>query len=128
LSFGQTIRKYFGKRAETRDHHLDPTLKTNYYRTTKDQALKTLKEHFENLPEYEFNSISEDHGEISLLKTRGRKAFIVITVIMVRPFRTAIDFSVSTETILPFDFGYSTRLIQKLYEQVNQKLELVKEN
>lgn len=128
MSFGQTIRKYFGKRAETRDHHLDPALKTNYYRTTRDRALNTLKEHFENSSEYKFNSFSKDHGEMSLLKIKGKRAFIVITVIMVRPHRTAVDFSVSTETILPFDFGYSTRLIQKLYEDINKKLELVREN
>jgi len=127
MSFGHKLRKYFGKHAETRDHHVDPTLRTNYYKTTKNKALMILEHFFKNSQEYKFNSLSEDHGEISVIKTKGKKAFIVATVIMVRPNRTAIDFSVSTESILPFDFGYSTRLIHKLYEQVNKELELIKQ-
>lgn len=126
MSFGQKLRKYFGKHAETRDDHVDPTLKSNYYRTTKDKGLMTLENFFKSSKEYKLNSISKEHGEISVIKTKGKKAFIVATVIMVRPYRTAIDFSVSTESILPFDFGYSDRLIVKLYDQLNEKLELIK--
>lgn len=126
MSFGQKLRKYFGKHAETRDHHPDVTLQTNYYKTTKDRGLTTLENLFKSSQTYRLNSISEDHGEISVIKTKGKKAFIVATVIMVRPYRTAVDFSVSTESILPFDFGYSTRLIHKLYDQVNKELELIK--
>lgn len=126
MSFRQKLGKYFSKRAETGDNHPDPELETNYYRTTRDRGLMILENFFKGSDEYEFNSISKEHGEISVLKTKGKKAFIVITVIMVRPHRTAIDFSVSTESILPFDFGYSNRLIGKLYDQINKELELIK--
>lgn|SRR5690625_1967959 len=126
MNFGQKLRKYFGKHAETRDDHYDPKLKSNYYRTTKEKGLETLENLFKNSQEYKFNSISKSHGEISVIKTKGRKAFIVATVIMVRPYRTAIDFSVTTESILPFDFGYSSKLIQQLYEKINKELELIK--
>lgn len=125
MSFRQTLRKFFGNRAETREDHVDKTLQTRYYKTTKDRALDSLENTFKNSQTYKLNSISKDHGEISLLKTKGRKAFIVVTVIMVKPFQTAVDFSVSSESILPFDFGYSTKLIQELYELVNKDLPLI---
>ncbi|HLQ97150.1 MAG TPA: cytosolic protein [Candidatus Dormibacteraeota bacterium] len=125
MSFRQTLRKFFGNRAETREDHVDKTLQTRYYKTTKDRALDSLENSFKNSQTYKLNSISKDHGEISLLKTKGRKAFIVVTVIMVKPFQTAVDFSVSSESILPFDFGYSTKLIQELYELVNKDLPLI---
>lgn len=122
MKFRDKLGKYLGKHAETRDDHVDPTLITRYYRTTKIRGLKTLEELFSNSKVYKFNSLSESHGEISLIKQKGKKAFIVITVIMVRPNKTAVDFSVTTESLLPFDFGYSSRLIQTLYEQVNKEL------
>ena len=125
MSFRQTLRKFFGNRAETREDHVDKTLQTRYYKTTKDRALDSLENTFKNSQTYKLNSISKDHGEISLLKTKWRKAFIVVTVIMVKPFQTAVDFSVSSESILPFDFGYSTKLIQELYELVNKDLPLI---
>lgn len=126
MSFRQKMKKFFGKHAETRDDHADSSLQTNYYKTTKDKALMILENFFKNSQEYKLNSISKDHGEISVLKTKGKKAFIVATVIMVRPYNTAIDFSVSTESLLPFDFGYSTKLVHKLYEQMNKELDLIK--
>lgn len=125
MSFGQKLRKFFGNRAETREEHVDKTLQTRYYKTTKDRALDALENVFKNSQTYELNSISKDHGEISLLKKKGRKAFIVVTVIMVKPFQTAVDFSVSSESILPFDFGYSTKLVQELYTLVNKDLTLI---
>lgn len=125
MSFKQTLKKYFGNRAETRDEHVDPTLHTRYYKTTKEKGLDTLENLFNNSQTYKMNSISKDHGEISLLKIKGKKAFIVATVIMVKPYRTAIDLSYNTESLIPFDFGSSTREIQKLYELINKELTLI---
>lgn len=125
MSFVQKLKKFFGNRAETREDHVDNTLQTRYYKTTKDRGMDALENLFKNSQTYKLNSISKDHGEISLLKTKGRKAFIVVTVIMVKPFQTAVDFSVSSESILPFDFGYSTKLIQELYTLVNKELTLI---
>lgn len=125
MSFRTTLAKFFTNHAETSDHHEDAALQTRYYKTTKDRGLKFLEEHFTKTDKYKLNAISEDHGEMSVLLKKGRKAFIVITVIMVRPFNTAIDFSVTTESILPFDFGYSNRLIEKLYDEINKELQLV---
>lgn len=125
MSFRNTIGKYFNNHAETSEKHWDTKLQTHYYKTTKDKGMSTLENYFNHSQKYEVHSISGPHGEISVNVKKGKKAFIIATVIMVRPYQTALDFSVTTESILPFDFGYSSRLIQQLYEQINQELTLI---
>lgn len=122
MSLSQKLASFFSNRAETRDHHVDVRLKTRYYKTTKDKGLQALENFFKHSQRFEINSMSTEHGEISVNVKKGKKAFIIATVIMVRPFQTAIDFSVMTESLLPIDFGYSTRLILELYEQMNKEL------
>jgi len=128
MSVGNTLRKYFSNHAETRETHHDLSLRTHYYKTTKDRALASLENYFSTSSQYELNAISSDHGEISVVRKKGKKAFIVVTVIMVRPYNTAIDFSVTTESVLPFDFGYSTKIINQLYEQINKELPLISDS
>ncbi|WP_067730918.1 cytosolic protein [Oceanobacillus damuensis] len=127
MSFGEKLKKYFSNHAETGEKHWDRSLKTHYYKTSKDKALTMLENFFGNNKEFDINSVSAEHGEISAVSKNGKKAFVVATVIMVQPYRTAIDFSVSTESILPFDFGYSAKLINRLYTQVNKELPLIEE-
>ena len=128
MSFREKVAKYFSNHAETREDQADPDLRSRYYKTTKDKALGMLENFFGNEQLYELNAISKEHGEISVYTKKGRRAFVIATVIMVRPFRTAIDFSVTTESILPFDFGYSNKLIQKLYEHIDQELPKIDRN
>jgi hypothetical protein len=125
MSFRNTIGKYLNNHAETSEKHWDKPLQTHYYKTTKDKAMIILENFFNNAQRYKVHSISKAHGEISVNVTKGRKAFIVATIIMVRPYQTAIDFSVTTESVLPFDFGYSSKLIQQLYDQINKELTLI---
>jgi len=125
MSLVQKLKKYFSNHAETRDHHEDPDLQTRYYKTTKDQALMIIENYITNSQIYELNSISKTHGEISILKKKGKKLFIIASIIMVKPYETAIDFSVTSESFFPFDFGYSTKSIQELYDQMNKELTLI---
>src|SRR5699024_10626600 len=120
MSFKQKLSRIFGKHAETRDHHPDPDLRTKYFSTTKTRALDTLQKMLSESEVYKLNSISEEHGEISLLKRKGKKVFIIMTVIMVRPNKTAIDFSVTMEKTIPVDFGYRVKLIHSLYDQISK--------
>lgn len=130
MSFKTKINKYFTNHAETRENHEDASLQTHYYKTTKEKGINMLENYFAHSQVYEINATSKEHGEISVFVKKGKKVFIVATVIMVRPYHTAIDFSVTTESIFPFDFGYSTKVIQQLYNKVNQELQLItlKEN
>jgi hypothetical protein len=125
MSLGNKLAKYFNNRAETSESHWDKDLQTRYYKTTKDKALAKLEEMINGSSEYKVNSISTDHGEISFHVVKGKKAFVIGTVIMVRPYQTAIDFIVTTESALPFDFGYSSKLIKSLYEIINKDLPLL---
>lgn len=125
MSFRNTLTKYFNNHAESSENHWDTSLQTHYYKTTKDKGLDMLENYFNNAQKYKVHSISKEHGEISVLVRKGKKAFIIATVIMVKPFQTAIDFSVTTESVLPFNFGYSSKLIQQLYVQINKELPLI---
>ncbi|MFC3040081.1 cytosolic protein [Virgibacillus xinjiangensis] len=128
MSIRNTVNKYLNNHAETNEFHWDPSLKTNYFKTTKDQGMVVLEDMFHQAREYEIHSVSKEHGEMSVHHITGKKAFIVVSVIMVRPYRTAIDFSVTTESVIPFDFGYSTRLIQELYNMIRKKLPIIIED
>lgn len=125
MSFRNFIVTYFSNHAETSEHHENTSLQSRYFKTNKSKALAAVHEVLEKNGEFEIHAVSEEHGEISVNKRKGRKAFLVITVVMVNPFRTAIDFSVTTESVLPIDFGYSSKLIQNLYSQLEQRLPLV---
>ncbi|GAC92251.1 hypothetical protein KN10_2687 [Anoxybacillus flavithermus NBRC 109594] len=108
---------------ETSERHPDEQLKSRYYKTTQSAALQVVKEMFEQMDGCHIVAVSAERGEISVSLTKGRKVFIVATIVSVRPFETAIDFSVTTETKwLPIDFGFSRQLIIRLYDQLEKRL------
>ncbi|GGC93511.1 hypothetical protein GCM10007216_25280 [Thalassobacillus devorans] len=115
------ISKYLTSHSETRENHEDEALQTHYYKTTKDKALQAVLEVFEG-GEYNILSTSEEHGEVSVNYKGKKKAFIVASIVMVKPFRTAVDFSVSTESGGPVDFGFSRNMIIQLNEKLKKRL------
>ncbi|MBM7701249.1 cytosolic protein [Metabacillus iocasae] len=124
----QSLKQAFSNHTETNDHHHDPNLRSHYYKTTAPNGFKTVKEMVEKIEGFHILAAYEDRGEISVNIKKGRKAFMVITVISLRPFETAVDLSVTTETkVLPFDFGYSKQLVKAMYEQLDKKLVLVRQ-
>ncbi len=125
MSVKQVIGKYLNNHAETSENHWDSSLQTHYYKTTKDKGIQVIEEFFKQSSAYEVNAVSKELGEMSVSLKKGRKAFIIVTIIMVRPYQTAIDFSVTTESVIPFDFAYSTKLIQRLYKEFNERLPLL---
>ncbi|MDG5786962.1 DUF1499 domain-containing protein [Evansella sp. AB-P1] len=125
MGFLYTLKKIFSKRAETKEDHVDEKLRTHYYKTTKDRLVKELEEIINNQKGFEIKSYAENHGELVVEINKGKRAIMVITVIMVKPFRTAVDFSVTSETGIITDFGASRKLIYFLYEDLNKKFELV---
>lgn len=110
----------FTNHCETKETHEDERLRSRYYKATNGQAMKAVKELLQSSSYYELLSVSEERGEFSATTRSGKKAFIVITVISVRPLETAIDFSVTTDTMI--DFGFSRRVILELYEQLDKRL------
>jgi hypothetical protein len=119
----QAVKSLFSNHVETSDHHSDPTLKTHYYKTTAGNAFKQVHEMLKHMQGIEILAAYEERGEISLNVVKGRKAFVVITIINVRPLETAIDFSATTESkVVPVDFGFSKELVRTLYKSFDQKL------
>jgi hypothetical protein len=125
MSFFAKLKDFFSTHQETGEKHRNPDLKSHYYKTTNKNALQTVKSIIEETPGMTVTSISEERGEMSVNIDRPRKAFLIITVISVRPYETAIDFTSSTNTALPTDFGFSKKLILQLYKKLDGKLTFV---
>lgn len=121
MSTMNKIKDFFSTHQETRENHYNPDLKSHYYKTTNKKALQTVKELIEQTPGMTVTSVSEERGEMSVNIDRPRKAFLIVTVISVRPFETAVDLTVTTNTVLPTDFGYSKKVISDLYKKLDQK-------
>ncbi|CAG9619592.1 hypothetical protein BACCIP111883_00360 [Sutcliffiella rhizosphaerae] len=119
----QKLKGLLTNHSETRENHADEELRSRYYKITNKNAIKTLQDLFQKMEGVMVKSVSEEHGEIAVQITKGKKAFIVVTVISVRPFETAVDFSATTDTkILPFDFGYSRQLIKQMYDRIDKSM------
>ncbi|MCM3619408.1 cytosolic protein [Sutcliffiella horikoshii] len=119
----QKLKGVMTNHSETRENHSEEELRSRYYKTTNKNAMKALQELFKTMDGATIKSVSEEHGEIAVQWTKGRKAFVIATVISVRPFETAVDFSVTTETkLLPFDFGYSRSLIKHMYDRIDKSM------
>ncbi|MBM7096483.1 MULTISPECIES: DUF1499 domain-containing protein [Alteribacter] len=125
MGFRDTIQKYISTHTETREKHPDEKLQTHYYKSSKDKVMKEVQAMINQRQGLKVQSVSEERGEIIVRADSGKKIFLVATVIMVRPYRTAVDFSVTTETVLPVDFGYSRKLIYELYKSLNGRLTFV---
>jgi hypothetical protein len=125
MGFKDKINKFVSTHTETREAHSDEALKTRYYKAMKDKAFNEVLTLFGQTPQFEVKSSSTERGEIIVIGKGKRKVFLVATIIMVSPLRTAVDFAVTTETSLPFDFGYSAKVIKEIYQKLDQCLEYV---
>lgn len=124
MGFADTWKKYFNNHAESSDNHWDGKLRTHYFKTTKDRAFVTVENYFKNRKGCTINSTSKTHGEIIIDYKGKRRAFVVVTIIMVRPFRTAVDFSITTEGGM-FDLGFSHNLIETFFNELKSDMELI---
>ncbi|MCA1032009.1 cytosolic protein [Bacillus timonensis] len=110
---------------ETTESHSDESLRSHYYKTTVKKAMETVKELIEKQQGFTITSYSDERGEMSVKVNKGKKALMIITIISIRPYETAVDLIVTTETKLPIDFGFSKRIIKGFYIQLNQKLPFI---
>jgi hypothetical protein len=118
------IKDIFSNRTETGERHGTETLRTRYYKANRSKAMKIAKDIIEADPRVRLLDYSEDHGEITAEFIKPKKAFMVASIITVFPFRTAIDFTITTNTaLLPIDWGFSRREVQNLYKKLDQQLE-----
>ena len=125
MSMIRNVQDFFSTHQETSENHRDPQLRSHYYKSTPKKALATVQDIIKQIPGYTITSVSEDRGEISVNITKPQKAFMVITVISIRPFETAVDFSVTTDRLLPASFGLSKKVIISLYKRLDNTNELI---
>lgn len=121
MSFVNKLKDIFSTHQETRENHYNVDLKSHYYKTTYKNALQSVKTIIEETPGMTITSVSEDRGEMSVNIDRPKKGFLIVTIISVRPFETAVDFTATTNTVLPTDFGYSKKVILELYKKLDKK-------
>ncbi|KAA0549154.1 cytosolic protein [Bacillus sp. BGMRC 2118] len=116
----RSVGQFFSNHCETGEKHEDPSLRTRYYKVTNSNAMKTVEELLSNEPGMKVTSVSKEHGELSVEMKSPQKAFIVVSIISVRPYETAIDFSVTYEGLL--SLGYTKGIVKKLYNMIDDKL------
>ncbi|PCK20538.1 cytosolic protein [Bacillus pumilus] len=122
MTLGQKLKRFISNHTETSDHHPVSELKSRYYKSTNAQVFQAVKAILSRNNSYQVTSVSAERGEISANIQMPKKAFLVATVISIRPFETAVDFNVTTKTVLPTDFGYSQKAVLSLYEELDEQL------
>lgn len=119
------IKRFFSDYTETREDHDVEAYQTRYYKAKHDVIMKKIEEIINNSSKYKILSISTERGEMSATIKGNKKGLIVFSIFAVRPFRTAIDISVSFNTAIGIDFGKSGRVIKSLYEEIDKHFEYI---
>lgn len=123
VSLKMKMTQMFTGHIETSETHPDEQFQTRYYKTTKDRLMKEVIGILKSLNGYEVVADSPERGEITVT-IKGRKTyFLVITVIMVRPFRTAVDFSCTAKRGI--DLGFGRKVILQLYDKIGHSFEYI---
>lgn len=122
MTLGQKFKRFMSNHTETADEHPVSELKSHYYKSTNAQVFQAVEAMLSRSDSYQVTSVSAERGEISANIRLPKKAFLVATVISIRPFETAVDFNVTTETALPTDFGNSQKTVLSLYDELDKQL------
>lgn len=122
----RSLFQRFQKECETNDNHFDPDLKSHYYKASFDKVYQAVLDIFQNDKDFKISSTSKERGEIAINMLKRPKAFIVATVVQVRPFETAVDFMVSSEQFSVTGL-YPTlkKEVVKFYRILDQQLPLI---
>jgi len=113
----------FMKQCETRDQHFDSSLKSHYYKTSFEKVYNTVLDLINTKDEMAIISQSKEHGEISVQVQNKLDAFLIITIIQVRPFETSVDFMISSEKFsLTGLYPSLKKVILEMYKELDSKL------
>ncbi|WP_419881890.1 cytosolic protein [Peribacillus sp. B-H-3] len=123
MALFQSIFKRYHQQCETSDHHRDELLRTHYYKANAETALRAAEEIFANKQQFEIKSVSKEHGEVFAVTRKAPRISIIATVVTIKPFETAVDFTVSTEKrSLTGVYPLLCRVAAGSYEQLDKKL------
>ncbi|MBP3949732.1 DUF1499 domain-containing protein [Bacillus suaedae] len=115
------VKRFFSIRTETTEEHNVKDLQTRYYKTTKDKAMQALEPILVQSG-WEIARSEVERGEIVAKMKKGKRKMLVLTIITVKPFKTAIDLSCSTDTSLPTDLGHSQKVVLDMYKKIDKEL------
>lgn len=119
----KSLFQRFYRECETSDDHFDVDLRSHYYKASFEKVYQAVVDFFKQNPDMEIVSESKERGEIGIHMKTSLNAFIVATVIQVRPFETAVDFKVSTEKIaITGMYPKLKKLILNFYRVLDQEL------
>lgn len=122
MSFIQKIIKHFNKQCETNEDHVEKELKTRYYRVNLRPIFQSVIEILGNDKQAIIVSESIERGEIAVEINRGKKIFVMITIITLKPYETAVDIVVSTEQTSIFGVYPSLKEeIIRLYNELDKR-------
>ncbi|PLR81498.1 hypothetical protein CVD25_16915 [Bacillus canaveralius] len=97
MSVFRALRTRYSKQCETKENHPDSDLKTRYYKGSFNQVFQAAEEIFKNDSNCRVTSVAKEHGEIAVEVKGNVPAFLIVTIITVKPYETAIDMNISTE-------------------------------
>ncbi len=124
MGFRDVIEFIASNRTETREAHRNEQLKTRYYKSQKDKVMENVETVLKKNG-FRVKRSESERGEIIAQESKGTKQLVIATVITVKPFKTAVDFSISTESLLPGDFGKSKKQVLKLYADLDKELTFI---
>ena len=111
-----SFSSYFSPSCETRELHVDPSLRTRYYRNNFRQVVEALKKLAEN-NHLEVRDVNEIHHEIYLI---GNGFDCIVTVVQVTPVEAGIDFKINMFNSI--GFGRPKKKAISLYEELKKLL------
>jgi len=94
-----SIKSYFSPSCETRELHVDPELRTRYYRNNFQQVVAGLKQ-LANKQGMDVRDINNEHKEIYMI---GNGFDCIVTVSQITPIEAGVDFKINLFTGLGFN-------------------------
>ncbi len=91
-----SLRSFFSPSCETRELHVEPELRTRYYRNNFSQVIEALKKVAE-MNGLNLQDINEVHKEIYML---GNGFDCIVTVSLITPIESGIDLKINYFTSL----------------------------
>jgi hypothetical protein len=118
--------KRFDSQVETGDHNSDERLKTHYYKADLRKVLNEIESVLKGKGAV-IGTVSVEHGELSATIKSPVNAFVVASIVSVRPFETALDFTISTEVKkITGNYNVLADIIQSIYLEMDQKVSVRK--
>lgn len=111
-----SFKTFFSPMCETRELHVDPELRTRYYRNKYKDVVEALKE-VAIIEKMEVREINDVHKEIYVL---GNGYDCIITVTQVTPIEAGVDLKVNYFSAM--GFHRPKKKVLKIYEELKKIL------